>query len=66
MRPSKEALARCDEDVEVTKLPVLIWIHGGGYINGAATSPEFGMSRHDWIMSLIADSRDETRKVLSS
>ncbi|KAL3305932.1 para-nitrobenzyl esterase [Colletotrichum asianum] len=45
MRPSKEALARCDENVEVTKLPVLIWIHGGGYISGAATSPEFDPAR---------------------
>ncbi|KAH0496116.1 hypothetical protein TgHK011_003496 [Trichoderma gracile] len=39
VRPSKAALAKHGLDAEVLKLPVLVYIHGGGFADGAATSP---------------------------
>ena len=43
VRPSKEALATHDIDTETTPLPVLVWIHGGGFIDGSGTDPVWGM-----------------------
>jgi hypothetical protein len=40
-RPSATALARLDFK-NGSKLPVLIWIHGGGYGFGAGTDPMWG------------------------
>ncbi|KNB09440.1 hypothetical protein FOXG_10017 [Fusarium oxysporum f. sp. lycopersici 4287] len=45
MRPSKEALANHSLDAETTQLPVIIWIHGGGFTDGAATDPVWDPSR---------------------
>ncbi|CAI7667148.1 unnamed protein product [Penicillium bialowiezense] len=45
VRPSKQALAKHTIDTETTRLPVLIWIHGGGFIDGAGTDPVSDPSR---------------------
>jgi carboxylesterase type B len=42
VRPSKAALARHGLDAEALKLPVLVYIHGGGFADGSATSPVHG------------------------
>ncbi|KAJ5341450.1 hypothetical protein N7541_010574 [Penicillium brevicompactum] len=39
VRPSEEALAKHDINHKTAQLPVLIWIHGGGFVNGAGTDP---------------------------
>lgn len=43
VRPSAAALAMHSIDAETTQLPVLIWIHGGGFKDGAGTDPVWGM-----------------------
>lgn len=40
VRPSAESLARVGCKLE--DLPVLVWIHGGGYGFGAGTDPIWG------------------------
>ncbi|RMJ05215.1 hypothetical protein CDV36_014106 [Fusarium kuroshium] len=45
VRPSKEALAKGGIDTETTKLPVLVWIHGGGFTDGAATDSVWDLAR---------------------
>lgn len=55
-RPSNKALARI-EYVD-RKLPVLIWIHGGGYGFGAATDPMWGTNTpHSLLTELTWSSR---------
>lgn len=44
VRPAKEALTKQNIDAETIRLPVLIWIHGGGFIDGAGTDPASGTS----------------------
>ncbi|KAL4885599.1 Alpha/Beta hydrolase protein [Aspergillus karnatakaensis] len=40
IRPSKEALVSHGIDGETAQLPVLVYIHGGGFIDGAGTDPQ--------------------------
>lgn len=42
VRPSTEALKRAGINTSITSLPVLVWIHGGGFGFGAATDPNWG------------------------
>lgn len=43
VRPSNEALKRKGLDYSKDALPVLVWIHGGGYGFGASTDPMWGI-----------------------
>lgn len=46
VRPSQTALAGLGRADPNHKLPVLLWIHGGGYGFGAATDPMWGTYVH--------------------
>lgn len=48
VRPSNTALAKLisPDSNQTQKLPVLIWIHGGGYGFGAGTDPMWGKYIH--------------------
>ncbi|KAI9147081.1 Para-nitrobenzyl esterase [Paramyrothecium foliicola] len=39
VRPSKAALAMNGIDTELASLPVVVWIHGGGFMDGVASDP---------------------------
>lgn len=45
VRPSRESLARVGYKCAPEGLPVLVWIHGGGYGFGAATDPIWDPAR---------------------
>ncbi|KAH7129195.1 para-nitrobenzyl esterase [Dactylonectria macrodidyma] len=45
IRPSGDALRRHGLDPVTSRLPVLVWIHGGGLAFGAATDPMWDPSR---------------------
>ena len=53
IRPSIAALTRIGWD-PVKKLPVMIWIHGGGYSFGAGTDPMWGKTHQTYPKFLIS------------
>ncbi|KAF2151250.1 carboxylesterase [Myriangium duriaei CBS 260.36] len=59
VRPSAEALDRLGLDGHNTKLPVFVWIHGGGYGFGASTDPPWDPAR------LVARSLEFKKPIIS-
>ena len=50
IRPSHEALKRIGKETE--KIPILIWIHGGGFGFGAGTDPMWGMMHSGYLQPM--------------